>query len=99
MSIVTDSSGGVPTNVRAIHELFRDKAYLDALYAEKAGKYKDLKEALAADVQAFIRPMRERREKLAKNRNKVLKILKKGGDKARKAAERKMGEVREKIGV
>lgn len=101
MSIVTDSGGpgAVPVNVRAIHELFRDKAYLDTLYADNAGKYKVLKEALAADIQAFIRPMRERREKLAKNRAKVLKILKKGGDRARKIAERKMGEVRGKVGV
>ncbi len=99
MSIVTDSSGGVPVNVRAIHELFRDKAYLDALYTEKAGKYKDLKEALVADVQAFIRPMRERREKLAKNRNKVIKILAKGGKKAGKKAGKTMEKVKMIIGV
>jgi tryptophanyl-tRNA synthetase len=99
MSIVTDSSGGVPVNVRAIHELFRDKAYLDALYTEKAGKYKDLKEALVADVQAFIRPMRERRDKLAKNRNKVIKILSKGGKKAGKKANKTMERVKSSIGV
>jgi len=105
MSIVTDSgknadgTPSVPVNVRAIHELFRDKAYLDALYAEKAGKYKDLKEALVADVQAFIRPMRERREKLAKNRSKVIKILAKGGKKAAKRANETMKEVRGKVGV
>lgn len=106
MSIVTDSgvknadgTGGVPVNVRAIHELFRDKAYLDALYTEKAGKYKDLKEALVADVQAFIRPMRERRDKLAKNRNKVIKILAKGGKKAGKKANKTMERVKAAIGV
>ncbi len=106
MSIVTDSgvknpdgTGGVPVNVRAIHELFRDKAYLDALYTEKAGKYKDLKEALAADVQAFIRPMRERREKLAKNRNKIIKILAKGGKKANKKADDTMESVKRAVGV
>jgi tryptophanyl-tRNA synthetase len=105
MSIVTDSgknpdgTPSVPVNVRAIHELFRDKAYLDALYAEKAGKYKDLKEALVADVQAFIRPMRERREKLAKNRSKIIKILAKGGKKAAKRANEMMEEVRRRVGV
>ncbi|HEY0907991.1 MAG TPA: tryptophan--tRNA ligase [Candidatus Paceibacterota bacterium] len=99
MSIVTDSSGGVPVNVRAIHELFRDKAYLDTLYAEKAGKYKDLKEALVADVQNFIRPMRERREKLAKNRNKIIKILAKGGKKANKKANETMERVKKAVGV
>ncbi len=105
MSIVTDSgknadgTPSVPVNVRAIHELFRDKAYLDALYAEKAGKYKDLKEALVADAQAFIRPMRERRDKLAKNRAKIIKILAKGGKKAAKRAEKMMEKVRRAVGV
>jgi len=105
MSIVTDSgknpdgTPSVPVNVRAIHELFRDKAYLDALYAEKAGKYKDLKEALVTDIQNFIRPMRERREKLAKNRSKIIKILAKGGKKAAKRANETMKEVRKKVGV
>lgn len=99
MSIVTDSSGGVPTNVRAIHELFRDKEYLDRLYTEKAGKYKDLKEALAKDVQAFITPMRERREKLAQNRSKVIKILAKGAKTANKVANKKMEVVKRNVGV
>ncbi|HEY9480799.1 MAG TPA: tryptophan--tRNA ligase [Candidatus Paceibacterota bacterium] len=99
MSIVTDSGSGVPTNVRAIHELFRDKEYLDRLYAEKAGKYKDLKEALAADIQAFIRPMRERREKLAKNKRKVIKILEKGGKRAAKKAGETMEKIKTAVGV
>lgn len=99
MSIVTDSSGGVPVNVRAIHELFRDKAYLDALYAEKAGRYKDLKEALLADLIAFVTPLRERRAEFAKDRSRVLKILAEGGKKARARAEAKMAEVRKKTGL
>ncbi len=99
MSIVTDSSGGVPVNVRAIHELIRDKEYLDKLYADNAGKYKVLKDALAKDLQDFIRPMRERREKLAKDRKKVLKVLEKGAKQARKKAEDTMKRVRKNIGV
>ncbi len=99
MSIVTDSSGGEPVNVRALHELLRDKAHLDALYAEKAGKYKDLKEALLADLIAFIAPLRARREELAKDRDAVLAILKAGGEKARARAEAKMQVIREKTGL
>lgn len=99
MSIVTDSSGGVPVNVRALHELLRDKEYLDKLYAENAGKYKALKDALAKDLQDFIRPMRERREKLANNRSKVIRILEKGAKKASKAAGKKMEEVKKNVGV
>jgi len=103
MSIITDSAPGVekrvPVNVRAIHELFRDKAYLDTLYAEKAGKYKDLKEALLADLIAFVTPLRARRAELAKDKSRVLAILAQGGKKARAQAEAKMAEVRKKTGL
>lgn len=99
MSIVTDSGSGVPVNVRAIHELIRDKEYLDKLYADNAGKYKTLKEALAKDLQDFIRPMRERREKLAKNRKKVIKVLEKGAKQARKIAGERLSLAKKNIGV
>ncbi|MEI8339361.1 MAG: tryptophan--tRNA ligase [bacterium] len=99
MSIVTDSSGEKPKNVRAIHNLFRDKEYLDKLYAENKGKYKALKDALAADIKAFIAPIRERRKELAKNLPEVLNILKVGGEKARARAEAKMLTVRKVVGV
>jgi tryptophanyl-tRNA synthetase len=99
MSIVTDSSGEIPKNVYAIHELFRDKKSLDALYEEKKGKYKDLKEALLADIIAFITPLREKRKEFAKDRNAVLKILKEGGEKAKAKAGDKMKLVRKLVGV
>ncbi|MEN9614549.1 MAG: hypothetical protein RLZZ347_856 [Candidatus Parcubacteria bacterium] len=99
MSIVTDSSGGVPKNVHEIHKLFRTEAELNKLYTEKAGKYKDLKEALATDVSAFIKPLREKREALAKDLNHVLAVLKDGGIRARAKADTKMDEVRKAIGV
>ncbi|MDO8483194.1 MAG: tryptophan--tRNA ligase [bacterium] len=99
MGIVTDSSGGIPKNVYEIHKLFRPEAELEALYKEKAGKYKDLKEALIADIKKFVQPMRERREKLAKDPSAILKILKAGGEKAKVVAEAKMKVVREKLGV
>lgn len=99
MSIVTDSTAGVPTNVYEIHKLFRSHVELDALYKEKAGKYKDLKEALITDISAFIKPLREKREALAKDMDSVLAILKAGGEKAKAKANAKMEVVREKIGV
>ncbi len=99
MSIVTDSSGEVPTNVYAIHKLFRDEESLKKLYEEKKGKYKDLKEALAEDIESFIKPLRERRKYFEKNKKKVIKILEKGGKKANKIAQKKIEEVKEKIGV
>lgn len=99
MGIVTDSSGEKPENVYALHSLLKSKSELDKLYTDKKGKYKDLKEALIVDLIAFIRPLRERREQIAKDPKKVLKILEKGGEKAREAAEKKMEIVRKAIGV
>ncbi|HRH25916.1 MAG TPA: tryptophan--tRNA ligase [Candidatus Paceibacterota bacterium] len=99
MSIVTDSSGGVPQNVYAIHALIKDKPSLDALYEEKAGKYKDLKEALIEDLDAFIAPLRARRDALAQDEQSVISILTEGGERAKAIAEEKMKLVRKAIGV
>jgi tryptophanyl-tRNA synthetase len=99
MSIVTDSSGNRPENVFAIHKLFRPEAELTKIYEEKAGKYKDLKELLAEDIEAFISPMRERRKKFAADIPGALTILKAGGAKAKLIASTKMAEVRKKVGV
>ncbi|MFA6301392.1 MAG: tryptophan--tRNA ligase [Candidatus Paceibacterota bacterium] len=99
MSIVTDSSGGVPQNVYAIHKLFRSEGELKKIYEEKAGKYKELKELLIEDIEKFIAPLREKRKEFEKDLPKALSILKDGGEKAKKVAAEKMKEVREKIGV
>lgn len=99
MGIVTDSSGDTPVNVYAIHKLLRSEAELDALYEEKKGKYKDLKEALLADILALVTPMRERRTYYESHPEIVAEILKKGGEKARAKAQAKMREVREKVGL
>jgi len=99
MSIVTDSSGGIPQNVFAIHKLFRREDELKKIYEEKAGKYKELKEMLIEDIEKFIAPLRARRKEFAKDIPKALEILKAGGEKAKIVASKKMSEVREKIGV
>ncbi len=99
MSIVTDSSGDIPKNVYDIHKLLRLESELAPLYSEKMGKYKDLKEALIEDMENFIRPMRERREELAKNMESVMEILREGGEKARERTIKKMEDVRAKIGT
>jgi tryptophanyl-tRNA synthetase len=99
MSIVTDSSGELPKNVYAIHKLFRDEEYLKKLYEDNKGKYKILKESLAADITAFITPIRKRREELARNISGVLDIIKEGGEKARARAEAKMVIIRKNVGT
>ena len=99
MSIVTDSSTGIPQNVYAIHKLVRPESELKKIYAEKTGKYKELKELLIEDLEKFIAPLRERRKEFERDVPKALAILKTGGEKAKKVASLKMKEVREKIGV
>jgi tryptophanyl-tRNA synthetase len=99
MGIVTDSSGGIPKNVYAMHSLFKTKEELDQIYSENEGKYKVLKDLLAEDIKTFIRPLREKRAELEKDLPNVLQILKENGEKARAIAEIKMKEIREKIGV
>lgn len=97
MGIITDSSGDRPENVYAIHRAFKSEEMLEALYEEKKGKYKDLKEALIADIEALIAPMREKRDSISDEEVKT--ILKDGGERARAQASKKMTEVRTKLGV
>jgi tryptophanyl-tRNA synthetase len=103
MSIVTDSGkpedGGRPMNVYNIHKLFKGEDKLKELYEMNKGKYQALKHALIEDIDAFIKPMRERRIELAKDPKKVLKILEKGGQAAKKIADEKLEEVKKAIGV
>ncbi len=97
MSIVTDSSGERPEHVYAIHALFKPRVELDSLYELHRGKYKNLKEALIEDIEAIIRPMREKRNELTDE--DVARVLRDGSEKARALASEKMRAVREKIGV
>ena len=103
MSIVTDSGkpedGGKPMNVYNIHKLFKGEDKLKELYEMNKGKYQALKHALIEDIDAFIKPMRERRIELAKDPKKVLKILNKGGQAAKKIADKKLEVVKKAIGV
>ena len=97
MSIVTDSSGDRPENVYAIHKLIKTEAELAPLYAEHAGKYKALKEALIEDLDAYLSPMREKYNAITEQ--DVIAVLKDGSDRARAIASEKMKDVRQKIGI
>lgn len=99
MGIVTDSSGDVPMNVYNIHRLFRSEAELKTLYDANKGKYKALKEALIEDLDAFIKPLRERRAEIVKDMNLVEKVLMEGAIKAKERADEKLFAVKTAIGV
>ncbi len=99
MSIVTDSSGERPANVYAIHKLIKSESELEKIYEENKGKYKVLKDILIEDLKNFIKPMREKREEVAKDLDFVNKVLEEGKNKARSVAGLKMEQVRKAIGV
>ncbi len=61
MGIVTDSSGEQPEHVYSIHRLLKSAEELDPIYEAHKGRYGDLKKLLAADLEALIAPLRERR--------------------------------------
>ncbi len=97
MSIVTDSSSERPENVYWIHKLFREESELESIYVENKGSYKILKETLADDIERYIAPMREIREKISDDDVKM--VLREGAEKAKEIASQKMSEVKNKIGV
>jgi tryptophanyl-tRNA synthetase len=97
MSIVTDSSGDRPKNVYAIHQLFRTDSGLEKLYVENAGKYKNLKDALVADIEAVVAPMREKRAQITDA--DVAAVLKEGSERARIQAGKKMSDIRARVGL
>ena len=97
MSIVTDSSGERPENVYAIHKNFKSEAELASIYETNKGSYKALKDALIADIEAVIAPMREKRASISDE--DVKRVLKEGSDRARAEASEKMADVRAKVGV
>lgn len=97
MSIVTDSSGDIPENVHKIHTLFRSEEELAPLYEEHKGKYKDLKEALIEDIDAYIAPMREKRDGITDE--DVIRTLQAGSERAQSIASQKMEIIKNAVGI
>jgi tryptophanyl-tRNA synthetase len=108
MSIPTDSKGiAEPKNpeedkVFALHKLFageEELAGIEKRYREGGLGYKESKEILIANIQKFIAPLREKRKGIAADEETVRKILKEGGEKARKIVQKKMEKVRLAVGI
>ncbi len=99
MRIVTDSSGERPENVYAIHKLVRSENELEKIYEEHKGKYKELKEMLAEDLNNYLAPIRERYTSLQSDNGLVEDVLAKGAIEARAVTKEKMQRVRSAIGV
>lgn len=97
MSIVTDSEGDIPKNVYAIHALLKKEEELAELYAANKGRYGDLKKELIEDLDAFIAPMREKRERITNE--EVKEVLTDGVRRAKAVSGETLGKVREAIGI
>lgn len=108
MSIPTDSKGidepkdPEQDKVFALHKLFAKDATLDEIRAryEKGGiGHKESKEILIKNIEAFAAPLREKREKIAQDREYVVDLLSENGKRAFERVEEKMKEIREKVGL
>lgn len=108
MSIPTDSKGideakdPAEDKIFALHTLFAEAdelAEISERYTKGGLGYKESKEILIKNISAFIKPLRENRERIAIDQDNILEILQEGGRRAREVAEAKMNEVREKIGI
>lgn len=97
MSIVTDSSGESPEHVYNIHRLFKSGEELAPVYKANKGNYKASKEALIEDIEAFVAPIRERREQITDE--EVQQVLATGKERAESIASEKIKTVRESIGI
>ncbi|MEK7460252.1 MAG: tryptophan--tRNA ligase [Patescibacteria group bacterium] len=107
MSIPTDSKGidepkdPAQCKVFAFHKLLAHDE-LDQVrkrYVEGGIGYKESKDILVEKMKAFIKPLRERREEIAKNPDAIIKMLSDGGAEARTRAQAMMKIVREKTGL
>lgn len=108
MGIVTDSKAPEEKknpdecNIFLIHKLFLNEEQVKDLRAryENGGLgYKEAKDMLVSEIINFIKPMRDKRQGYVDNPQKVLDILKEGGEKMRKTLAPKIEEFRNKIGV
>ncbi len=107
MSIPTDSKAVEESkdpeecNVFYFHKLFAgdDLPKIEKKYKDGGMGYKESKDMLIESISAFVKPLREKREELAKDPDHVLNILKEGGNNARARAKEKMNAVRACVGI
>jgi tryptophanyl-tRNA synthetase len=72
--------------------------FFDSEHKNGSIRYGDLKKQLAADMETFIAPMRDKIESTLANEKMLQEIAHLGAAKARKSAQETMAQVREIIG-
>ncbi len=109
MRAVTDSGPTEPNSEKpeAIQNLFtlmeivsapEVYQHYDALYKDCAIRYGDMKKQLAADINAFCAPIRERILDISGDKEMLARVDRLGAEKARESAARTIDEVRHIIG-
>ena len=109
MRAVTDSGPTEPNSEKpeAIQNLFtlmeivstpEVYQHYDALYKDCAIRYGDMKKQLAADINAFCAPIRERILDISGDKELLARVARLGAEKARESAARTIDEVRHIIG-
>lgn len=89
-------------NLFTLLKLFSDRKTLDKFekeYHEKKIKYSELKKILAEDIAHYFKDFRKKRQALAKNPQKVWKIMEDGSKKAQALGQKTLQEVKEKVGL
>lgn len=89
-------------NVYSLHRLFSPADEVNRVYGECTGAQRgcvDCKRHLAASVNAFLEPLRERRRELEERPGFVEEVLVEGGKQARAIARQTIAEVYEKMGL
>lgn len=107
MSIPTDSKGVdepkdiSADHVYALHKLFstHELESITEGYERGGLSYKESKDKLIANINAFIEPLREKRASLEGDLDQVQQILEEGAKKAKEVASKKMEVVRKAIGI
>jgi tryptophan--tRNA ligase len=77
------------------HEVYQ---HFDGLYNECAIRYGDMKKQLAADINAFCAPIRERILDIQGDKELLARVARIGAEKARESAAKTIDEVRHIIG-
>ncbi len=89
-------------NVYSLHRTFSDPADTNTVYEECTSAARgcvDCKRHLAASVNAFLEPLRERRREFEQRPDYVKDVLNEGGKRARAIARQTLDEVFEKMGL
>ena len=98
----TDPGRPEVCNVYSLHKLFSNPQEVATVYEECSTAQRgcvDCKRHLAASINSYLEPMRERRREYQKRPGYVREVLEDGAKKARAIAQATMQEVFQKMGL